>query len=56
MLHVKNEPVGTGLVAFLLCTRLNYCPLGLARKQQLLRKLRESVIKQKRTKVKEMEH
>jgi len=24
--------VGTGVVAVLLCTRLNYCPLGLALK------------------------
>ena len=28
----QNEPVGTGVVAVLLCTRLNYCHLGLARK------------------------
>ena len=26
------EPVGTGAVAVLLCPRLNYCHLGLARK------------------------
>jgi len=26
------EPVGTGVVVVLLCTRLNYCPLGFARK------------------------
>ncbi len=28
----QNEPVGTGVVAVLLCTRLNYCPRGFARK------------------------
>ena len=28
----KGEPVGTGVVAVLLCTWLNYCPLGLALK------------------------